>query len=173
MTHPHHHGHCPHRELAVGWALHALEPTGNSLITAHLPDCTTCTHTATQTEEIAALLGLSLPHATPSAQLEQRIIRATITTRKKHHPGHRHTGHNQHHTSHADCGTALKTGYDHHANPDSALVYITGARERIGPESGGSIRLQRAATYLEHASSTSTHPTKTNHPKNTLAKKEG
>ncbi|MBV9651620.1 MAG: hypothetical protein JO296_15985 [Pseudonocardiales bacterium] len=82
MTHPHHHGHCPHRELAVGWALHALEPTGNSLVTAHLPDCPTCTHTATQTEEVAALLGLSIPHVTPSAQLEHRILRATSTTTK-------------------------------------------------------------------------------------------
>jgi len=43
---------CPHRELAVGWALHALEAAGDSLVAAHMPDCPICTSTATQTEEI-------------------------------------------------------------------------------------------------------------------------
>jgi hypothetical protein len=29
---------CPHRGLAVGWALHALEPADESPVAAHLPD---------------------------------------------------------------------------------------------------------------------------------------
>jgi hypothetical protein len=68
---------CPHRELAVGWALHALEPAGDSLVAAHLPDCPICTSTATQTEDVGATLGLSIPQATPSAELEQRVLRVT------------------------------------------------------------------------------------------------
>jgi hypothetical protein len=28
---------CPHTELAVGWALHSLEPAEESLVAAHLP----------------------------------------------------------------------------------------------------------------------------------------
>jgi hypothetical protein len=68
---------CPHRELAVGWALHTLEPAGDSLVTAHLPDCPICTSTATETEEVGATLGLSIPQAIPSAELEQRVLSVT------------------------------------------------------------------------------------------------
>lgn len=68
---------CPQRELAVGWALHVLEPAGESLAAAHLPDCTVCTTTAAQTEEVGATLGLSLPEAIPRAELEQRILKIT------------------------------------------------------------------------------------------------
>ena len=68
---------CPHRELAVGWALHALEPAGDSLVTAHLPDCLRCTSTATQTEEVGATLGLSVPQAIPSPEVEQRVLGVT------------------------------------------------------------------------------------------------
>ena len=71
---------CPHRELAVGWALHALEPTGDSLVTAHLPNCPTCTRTATETEEVGATLGLSVPQANPSTELEQRVLSVTGAT---------------------------------------------------------------------------------------------
>jgi hypothetical protein len=73
---------CPHRELAVGWALHALEPAGDSLVTAHLPDCPICTSTATQTEDVGATLGLSVPQAIPSAELEQRVLNVTGAKRK-------------------------------------------------------------------------------------------
>ena len=68
---------CPHRELAVGWALHALEPAEESLVATHLPDCPLCTGTAAQTEDIGATLGLSVPEAIPSAELEQRILSVT------------------------------------------------------------------------------------------------
>jgi hypothetical protein len=68
---------CPHRGLAVGWALHALEPADESPVAAHLPDCPICTSTAAETEEVGAALGLSVPQAMPSAELEQRVLSVT------------------------------------------------------------------------------------------------
>ncbi|MGH3779956.1 MAG: anti-sigma factor domain-containing protein [Pseudonocardiaceae bacterium] len=65
---------CPHRDLAVGWALHALEPAEESLVVVHMPDCPTCISIAAETEEIGATLGLSVPEAIPSAELEQRVL---------------------------------------------------------------------------------------------------
>jgi hypothetical protein len=73
---------CPHRELAVGWALHALEPAGDSLVAAHMPRCPICTSTAAETEEVGATLGLSIPQAIPSAKLEQRVLSVTGTKRE-------------------------------------------------------------------------------------------
>lgn len=68
---------CQHRELAVGWALRALEPAEESLVAAHLPDCPACRGMAQQTEEVGAMLGLSVPEVIPSAGLEQRILSVT------------------------------------------------------------------------------------------------
>lgn len=68
---------CPYRELAVGWALHALEPAEESLVTEHLPDCPTCASIAAETEEVGVLLALSVPQIIPSTGLEQRILSAT------------------------------------------------------------------------------------------------
>ncbi|MCA1695684.1 MAG: hypothetical protein LC749_13670 [Actinobacteria bacterium] len=68
---------CPHRELAVGWALHALEAADESPFAAHMPDCPICTSTAAETEEVGATLGLSVPQAVPSAELEQRVLSVT------------------------------------------------------------------------------------------------
>ncbi|HKR49649.1 MAG TPA: anti-sigma factor [Pseudonocardiaceae bacterium] len=72
---------CPHRELAVGWALHALEPAEESLVAAHMLDCPTCTRTVAETEQIGATLGLSVPEVIPSAELEQRVLAVTIDRR--------------------------------------------------------------------------------------------
>lgn len=65
---------CSHRELAVGWALHALEPAEESLIAAHLHDCPACASIATQTEKVGAMLGLSVPQMSPGVELELRIL---------------------------------------------------------------------------------------------------
>jgi hypothetical protein len=70
---------CPHSGLAVGWALHSLEPAEESLVAAHLPECPTCAQMASQTEELGAMLGLSVPEVIPSAELEQRILSVTGT----------------------------------------------------------------------------------------------
>jgi hypothetical protein len=72
---------CPHRELAVGWALHALEPAEESLVAAHMPDCPICTSTVAETEQVCATLGLSVPEMIPSAELEQRVLAVTIDGR--------------------------------------------------------------------------------------------
>lgn len=72
---------CPHRDLAVGWALHALEPAEEALLATHMPDCPACTRTVAQTEEIGATLGLSVPELIPSAELEQRVLAVTIDRR--------------------------------------------------------------------------------------------
>ncbi|MGH3871253.1 MAG: anti-sigma factor domain-containing protein [Pseudonocardiaceae bacterium] len=69
---------CPHRDLAVGWALRALEPAEESLVAAHMPDCATCTRTIAETEEVCASLGLSVPEMVPSAELEQRVLAVAI-----------------------------------------------------------------------------------------------
>ena len=51
-------GHRVQDELAVGYALHALEPAEEN--TAELADCPLCQETIRSTEEIAALLGSSV-----------------------------------------------------------------------------------------------------------------
>jgi hypothetical protein len=69
---------CPHRELAVGWALHALEPAEESLVLAHLPSCPECTRVVAETEQVGAMLGLSIPEEMPSPELEQRVLAVTV-----------------------------------------------------------------------------------------------
>ena len=46
---------CSQRELAVGWALHALEPEEEARVAAHLPQCPECRERVAQTERTAAL----------------------------------------------------------------------------------------------------------------------
>ena len=78
MTHhPYHGTDCPHRDMAVGWALHALEPAQDALVAAHLPECPTCTTTAAHTEELGATLGLCVAQTHPSTNLKWRVLRAT------------------------------------------------------------------------------------------------
>ena len=72
---------CPYRELAVGCALHALEPAEESLVTGHLADCPTCASIAAETEEVGTMLALSVPQTIPSIGLEQRILSATGASR--------------------------------------------------------------------------------------------
>jgi hypothetical protein len=71
----------PYRELAVGCALHALEPAEESLVIGHLADCPTCAHSAAETEQVGAMLALSVPQTIPSVGLEQRILSATGASR--------------------------------------------------------------------------------------------
>ncbi|MGH3700205.1 MAG: anti-sigma factor domain-containing protein [Pseudonocardiaceae bacterium] len=78
MNNQHRVADCPHRELAVGWALHALEPAEESLVATHMPDCPTCTRTVAETEQVCATLGLSVPEVIPSAELEQRVLAVAI-----------------------------------------------------------------------------------------------
>lgn len=70
---------CRHSELAVGWALHVLEPAEEILVAGHLPDCEECARTVAETELVGATLGLAIPQHTPSVELEQRVLALTST----------------------------------------------------------------------------------------------
>lgn len=79
---------CPKAELAVGWALHALEPADEEPMLEHLPQCPICREVVQQTEELIWSLGpahaqveappgsrdrlLAAVEATPQTPKEQR-----------------------------------------------------------------------------------------------------
>ena len=67
-------------ELAVGWALHALEPEDETLFAAHLRTCDRCAQTAGDTAEVMAALAGDLPQAEPSAGLRDRLRAAVEET---------------------------------------------------------------------------------------------
>src|SRR3954468_21696155 len=67
-------------ELAVGWALHALEPEDEAVFARHLPDCTRCARTVAETVEVMAALATDLPAAEPSEELRQRLRAAVEET---------------------------------------------------------------------------------------------
>src|SRR4051812_49818538 len=60
-------------ELAVGWALHALEPEDETLFARHLPDCPRCAQTVAETAEVMAAMATDLPAAEPSDQLRSPL----------------------------------------------------------------------------------------------------
>jgi anti-sigma-K factor RskA len=64
-------------EMAVGWALHALEPEDETVFARHLPDCPRCARTVVETEEVMAALATDLPPAEPSEDLRSRL-RASV-----------------------------------------------------------------------------------------------
>jgi anti-sigma-K factor RskA len=65
--------HEPFDELAVGWALHALEPEDEAAFTAHLAGCRRCAQTVAETAEVMAALATDLPAAEPSPSLRDRL----------------------------------------------------------------------------------------------------
>lgn len=71
---------CQHRELAVGWALHCLEPAEEAFFAAHLPACGPCRHTVARAEEVGVALALAAPDVAPPADLAQRVLDAAIAT---------------------------------------------------------------------------------------------
>jgi hypothetical protein len=73
-------------ELAVGWALHALEPEDEALFGLHLPDCARCARTLAETSEVMAALAADLPPAEPSAGLRERIRSAVGETEQVRSP---------------------------------------------------------------------------------------
>mgnify|MGYP000215097741 CR=1 FL=1 len=66
-------------ELAVGWALHALEPEDEAVFAVHLPGCTRCAATVAETTEVMGAMARDLPVAEPSEQLRTRL-RAAVET---------------------------------------------------------------------------------------------
>jgi hypothetical protein len=75
-----------HDELAVGWALHALEPEDESLFALHLPACERCARTVAETEEVMAAMARDLPPAEPSAGLRHRLQMAVAETEQRGRP---------------------------------------------------------------------------------------
>lgn len=73
-------------ELAVGWALHALEPEDEALFTRHLPDCARCARTVAETMEVMAGLAGDLPAAEPSEELRHRLRAAVEETEQVQRP---------------------------------------------------------------------------------------
>ena len=67
-------------ELAVGWALHALEPEDESLCAAHLTGCGRCARTVAETAEVMAAMAGDLPQAEPSEGLRERLRAAVEET---------------------------------------------------------------------------------------------
>jgi hypothetical protein len=67
-------------ELAVGWALHALEPEDEALFVVHLPDCARCARTVSEAGEVMAALATDLPPAEPSPGLRDRLRAAVDST---------------------------------------------------------------------------------------------
>lgn len=67
-------------ELAVGWALHALEPEDEAAFTDHLASCRRCAQTVAETSEVMAALAADLPWAEPSPSLRDRIQAAVEQT---------------------------------------------------------------------------------------------
>jgi anti-sigma-K factor RskA len=67
-------------ELAVGWALHALEPEEETLFEAHLPECARCRRTVAETAEVMGALASELPPAAPPEGLRDRLRAAVEHT---------------------------------------------------------------------------------------------
>ena len=73
-------------ELAVGWALHALEPEDEELFAAHLPTCTRCRQTVAETAEVMGALAGDLPQADPPQRLRDRLRAAVEETEQLPRP---------------------------------------------------------------------------------------
>jgi len=65
--------HAPYDELAVGWALRALEPEDESSFAVHLAGCARCAATVAEAQEVMAAMATDLPAPEPSEGLLQRI----------------------------------------------------------------------------------------------------
>lgn len=67
-------------ELAVGFALHALEPEDEAEFRRHLPGCERCALTIADTSEAMAAMARDLPAAEPSPALRERLRTAVEST---------------------------------------------------------------------------------------------
>lgn len=63
-------------ELAVGWALYALEPDDEQVLAAHLPSCERCRRIVRESEETLATVAIGLSGPEPSPRLLDRIHEA-------------------------------------------------------------------------------------------------
>ncbi|MFI6099933.1 anti-sigma factor domain-containing protein [Lentzea sp. NPDC051213] len=65
---------CAHEELAVGWAMHSLEPDEEAVVRDHLPTCTTCQRTVRSTQEVLAGIGGAVRQEQPPPRLRARLM---------------------------------------------------------------------------------------------------
>jgi hypothetical protein len=79
-------GHETFDELAVGWALHALEPEDEELFAAHLPTCPRCRQTVTETTDVMGALVDDLPPVDPPERLRDRLRTAVEETEQLPRP---------------------------------------------------------------------------------------
>jgi hypothetical protein len=77
-------------ELAVGWALHALEPEDETLFADHLAGCARCAQTVAETAEVMGAMAGDLPQAEPSEGLRDRL-RAAVEETEQLPPAQRRT----------------------------------------------------------------------------------
>ncbi|TQN43330.1 anti-sigma-K factor rskA [Blastococcus colisei] len=73
-------------ELAVGWALHALEPEDETEFTRHLSGCARCAETVAETTEVMGAMAADLPQAEPSEALRVRLAAAVQATEQVQRP---------------------------------------------------------------------------------------
>jgi anti-sigma-K factor RskA len=73
-------------QLAVGWALHALEPEDEAVFVRHLPGCARCARTVADTEEVMGAMATDLPRAEPSERLRARLREAVAGTEQLRRP---------------------------------------------------------------------------------------
>ncbi len=73
-------GHEVFDELAVGWALHALEPEDETSFAGHLARCDRCARTVSETHEVMAAMATDLPVAEPGEGLRERLRAAVEQT---------------------------------------------------------------------------------------------
>ncbi|TFV46866.1 anti-sigma factor [Blastococcus sp. TF02A-35] len=78
-------------ELAVGWALHALEPDDEAAFVQHLAGCERCLLTVAQTTEVMGAMARDLPATEPSPQLRSRLRAAVEATEQLPPPAARPT----------------------------------------------------------------------------------
>jgi anti-sigma-K factor RskA len=73
--------------LAVGWALHSLEPEDAAAFAAHRATCPDCTRIVAETREVMAGMAGAVPGAEPSADLRSRLRAAVEQTEQVAAPG--------------------------------------------------------------------------------------
>lgn len=73
-------------ELAVGWALRALEPGDETEFARHLSGCARCAETVAETTEVMGAMAADLPQAEPSEALGARLREAVAGTEQVHRP---------------------------------------------------------------------------------------
>lgn len=73
-------------ELAVGWAMHALEPADDHRFARHLTDCGRCLRTVRETQAAFGEVALALPGEAPPERVKQRLMAAVAAESETDRP---------------------------------------------------------------------------------------